>query len=125
MTSIIAFDLKGNLIHFNREAKKLLNRVLTILDLTVFAKSSKRTLGDLLYMNPTVLSNVKSSLQSQYLRLNFLHRSKLIAVGGIIVVIHDVTSRKSLSSHVVTLLRTCHTGFVHRLQQSSLTPKRT
>ena len=59
---IIAFDLKGNLIHFNREAKKLLNR--QYLDDIRFDRFFKEinaniTLGDLLYMNPA-----KSSLQT-------------------------------------------------------------
>ena len=49
------FDLKGNLIHFNREAKKLLNR--QYLDDIRFDRFFKEinaniTLGDLLYMNP-------------------------------------------------------------------------
>ena len=41
---IIAFDLKGNLIHFNREAKNFLTAsILTILDLTVSLKKSMQT----------------------------------------------------------------------------------
>lgn len=71
---IIAFDLKGNLIHFNREAKKLLNR--QYLDDIRFDRFFKEinaniTLGDLLYMNPDGSVEREIKLANQYLRLNF------------------------------------------------------
>ena len=95
---IIAFDLKGNLIHFNREAKRLLNR--QYLDDIRFDRFFKEinaniTLGDLLYMNPDGSVEREIKLANQYLRFKTLHRSKLITkVGGIIVVIHDVTKQE-------------------------------
>lgn len=123
---IIAFDLKGNLIHFNREAKKLLNR--QYLDDIRFDRFFKEinaniTLGDLLYMNPDGSVEREIKLANQYLRLNFAPFKADNKVGGTLSLYTMLQSRKNLSSHVVTLLRTCRMNFVHRLQQSSLTPK--
>ena len=96
---IIAFDLKGNLIHFNREAKKLLNR--QYLDDIRFDRFFKEinaniTLGDLLYMNPDGSVEREIKLANQYLRLNFAPFKADNKVGGIIVVIHDVTKQEKL-----------------------------
>lgn len=84
---IIAFDLKGNLIHFNREAKKLLNR--QYLDDIRFDRFFKEinaniTLGDLLYMNPDGSVEREIKLANQYLRLNFAPFKADNKVGGII-----------------------------------------
>ncbi len=122
---IIAFDLKA-ILSILTVKQKLLNR--QYLDDIRFDRFFKEinaniTLGDLLYMNPDGSVEREIKLANQYLRLNFAPFKADNKVGGIIVVIHDVTKQENLSSHVVTLLRTCRTNFVHRLQQSSLTPK--
>ena len=123
---IIAFDLKGNLIHFNREAKKLLNR--QYLDDIRFDRFFKEinaniTLGDLLYMNPDGSVEREIKLANQYLRLNFAPFKADNKVGGIIVVIHDVTKQEKLEQSRRDFVANVRTNFVHRLQQSSLTPK--
>lgn len=96
---IIAFDLKGNLIHFNREAKKLLNR--QYFDDIRFDRFFKEinasiTLGDLLYMNPDGSVEREIKVANQYLHLNFAPFKADNKVGGIIVVIHDVTKQEKL-----------------------------
>ena len=60
---IIAFDLKGNLIHFNREAKKLLNR--QYLDDIRFDRFFKEinaniTLGDCLLYTSLPIESIAS-----------------------------------------------------------------
>ena len=89
----------AHLIHFNREAKKLLNR--QYLDDIRFDRFFKEinaniTLGDLLYMNPDGSVEREIKLANQYLRLNFAPFKADNKVGGIIVVIHDVTKQEKL-----------------------------
>lgn len=96
---ILAFDLKGKLIHFNPEAKKLLNR--QYLDDIKFDRFFKEinasiTLGDLLYMKPDGSVEREIKLQNQYLHLNFATFKVDNKVGGIIVIIHDVTKQEKL-----------------------------
>lgn len=96
---ILAFDLKGKLIHFNREAKKLLNR--QYLDDIRFDRFFKEinaniTLGDLLYMKPDGSVEREIKLSNQYLHLNFATFKVDNKVGGIIVIIHDVTKQEKL-----------------------------
>lgn len=96
---ILAFDLKGKLIHFNPEAKRLLNR--QYLDDIIFDRffkeiNSNITLGDLLYMRPDGSVEREIKLANQYLRLNFATFNVDNKVGGIIVIIHDITKQEKL-----------------------------
>jgi two-component system sensor histidine kinase VicK len=96
---ILAFDLHGKLIHFNPEAQRLLDR--KYLDDIQFDRFFKEinaniTLGDLLYMKPDGLLEREIKLKNQYLRLNFATFSVDNKIGGIIVVIHDVTRQEKL-----------------------------
>ncbi len=96
---ILAFDMKGKLIHFNPEAKRLLNR--QYLDDIRFDRFFKEinaniTLGDLLYMKPDGSVEREIKLANQYLHLNFATFKVDNKVGGIIVVIHDVTKQEKL-----------------------------
>ncbi len=96
---ILAFDLNGRLIHFNLEAKRLLGR--KYLDDLRFDRFFKEinadiTLGDLLYMKPSGSLEREIKLKNQYLRLNFATFSVDNKIGGIIVVIHDVTRQEKL-----------------------------
>lgn len=96
---ILAFDMKGKLIHFNPEAKRLLNR--QYLDDIRFDRFFKEinaniTLGDLLYMKPDGSVEREIKLSNQYLHLNFATFKVDNKVGGIIVVIHDVTKQEKL-----------------------------
>ncbi|MGN0108248.1 MAG: ATP-binding protein [Hominilimicola sp.] len=96
---ILAFDMKGKLLHFNPEAKKLLNR--QYLDDIKFDRFFKEinaniTLGDLLYMQPDGSVEREIKLANQYLHLNFATFKGDNKVGGIIVIIHDVTKQEKL-----------------------------
>lgn len=96
---ILAFDMKGKLLHFNPEAKRLLNR--QYLDDIRFDRFFKEinaniTLGDLLYMKPDGSVEREIKLSNQYLRLNFATFKVDNKVGGIIVIIHDVTKQEKL-----------------------------
>ena len=96
---ILAFDLNGKLIHFNLEAKRLLGRkYLDDLRFDRFFKeiNANITLGDLLYMKPSGSLEREIKLKNQYLRLNFATFSVDNKIGGIIVVIHDVTRQEKL-----------------------------
>ena len=96
---ILAFDMKGNLIHYNREAKKLLKR--RYFDDIKFDRFFKEinaniTLGDLLYMQPDGSVEREIKLSNQYLHLNFATFKVDNKVGGIIVIIHDITKQEKL-----------------------------
>lgn len=96
---ILAFDMKGKLIHFNPEAKRLLSR--QYLDDIRFDRFFKEinasiTLGDLLYMQPDGSVEREIKLANQYLRLNFATFKVDNKVGGVIVIIHDVTKQEKL-----------------------------
>lgn len=96
---ILAFDMKGKLLHFNPEAKKLLNR--QYLDDIRFDRFFKEinaniTLGDLLYMQPDGSVEREIKLANQYLQLNFATFKGDNKVGGIIVIIHDITKQEKL-----------------------------
>lgn len=96
---ILAFDLNGKLIHFNLEAQRLLARkYLDDLRFDRFFKeiNANITLGDLLYMKPSGSLEREIKLKNQYLRLNFATFSVDNKIGGIIVVIHDVTRQEKL-----------------------------
>ena len=96
---ILAFDCNGKLIHFNPEAQRLLGR--KYLDDIRFDRFFKEinaniTLGDLLYVKQEATPEREIKLKSQYLRLNFATFRVDNKIGGIIVVIHDVTHQEKL-----------------------------
>lgn len=96
---ILAFDLNGKLIHFNPEAQRLLARkYLDDLQFDRFFKEINAgiTLGDLLYVKHDGSLEREIKLKNQYLRLNFATFSVDNKIGGIIVVIHDVTRQEKL-----------------------------
>lgn len=96
---ILAFDLKGNLTHYNPEAQRLLNRkYFDDIHFDRFFKeiSANITLGDLLYMKPSGSMEREIRLKNQFLQLNFATFSVDNKLGGIIVIIHDVTRQEKL-----------------------------
>lgn len=113
---ILAFDLKGNLTHYNPEAKRLLNRqYFDDINFDRFFKeiNANITLGDLLYMKPEGSMEREIKLKNQFLQLNFATFSVDNKLGGIIVIIRDVTrlekleqSRRDFVANVSHELRT-------------------
>ncbi|MDY3032282.1 MAG: ATP-binding protein [Clostridia bacterium] len=98
---ILAFDISGKLIHVNPEAKRLLQR--KYLDDIRFDRFFKEinaniSLGDLLYMKPETAVEREIKLNNQYLQLNFAVFNSDNKIGGIIVIIHDVTKQERLEA---------------------------
>ena len=97
---ILAFNLDGKIIHINPEAQKLLG--IEFLDDIVFDSFFKEiqadiSMGELLYMKPN--GNVERNItidKKRFLRLNFAVFSINNKIGGIVVVIHDVTKQQKL-----------------------------
>lgn len=98
---ILAFDISGKLMHVNPEAKRLLQR--KYLDDIRFDRFFKEinadiSLGDLLYMKPETAVEREIKLNNQYLQLSFAVFNSDNKIGGIIVIIHDVTKQERLEA---------------------------
>lgn len=98
---ILAFDISGKLMHVNPEAKRLLQR--KYLDDIRFDRFFKEinadiSLGDLLYMKPETAVEREIKLNNQYLQLSFAVFNSDNKIGGIIVIIHDVTRQERLEA---------------------------
>lgn len=96
---ILAFDMKGRLLHFNPEAKKLLKRqYLDDIDFDRFFKelNASITMGDLLYMQTDGSVEREIKVMDHYLHLNFATFKSDNKAGGIIVIIHDITKQEKL-----------------------------
>ena len=96
---ILAFDMKGKLIHFNPEAKRLLGR--RYLDDISFDRFFKEInadikLGDLIYMQAEGSVEREINVSNHYLHLNFATFKGDNKAGGIIVIIHDITKQEKL-----------------------------
>ncbi len=96
---ILAFNLKGRLIHSNPEAKRLLKR--NYLDDVQFDRFFREiqadiTLGDLVYMKPDGSVERDVQLDKNFLHLDFATFNTDNKVGGIIVIIHDITRQEEL-----------------------------
>ena len=98
---IMAFDMKGKLIHINPEAKRLLNRkfVDDIMFNTFFKEINLDdvTLEAMQYM-PTDDFEREVHINGQMLQFNFTVYSRDSSEGGIIVIVHDVTKHERLES---------------------------
>jgi len=95
---ILAFNLKGRLIHFNPEAQRLLKR--NYLDDVQFDRFFREiqadiTLGDLVYMKPDGSIERDIQLDKNFLHLEFA-TFNADNDGGIIVIIHDITRQEQL-----------------------------
>ncbi len=97
---ILAFNMQGKLIHINPEAQKLLHRkYLDDISFDRFFKEIKAdiTLGDLLYMKPDGSIEREVKIGNTFLRMNFAtFNAEKNKVGGIIVIIHDITHQEKL-----------------------------
>ncbi|MDD6484316.1 MAG: ATP-binding protein [Clostridiales bacterium] len=98
---ILAFDMQGKLIHFNREAQRLINRqFMDDISFNSFFKeiNADITLGDLLYIKPEQALEREIKLNDRFLRMNFAPFNSENKIGGIIVIIHDETRHQKLEA---------------------------
>ncbi len=96
---ILSFNIKGELIHINPEAEKLIgasyiggvsfNRLFKELNMDI-------TIGNLLYINHEEPIEQIVSLGSRYIRFNFETIKKENKPDGILVVMHDITNQEKL-----------------------------
>lgn len=98
---ILAFDMRGKLIHINPEAKKLLKR--KYVDDITFNRFFKEinadiTLESLQYLPTEDSVEREIRLNDYVLRMSFATFSQDSSDGGVIVVIHDITKRERLES---------------------------
>lgn len=96
---ILAFNFSGKLIHHNPVAKSMLHR--NYLDDVEFDRFFKEiqadiTLGDLVYMKPEGSIEREIHIDDQFLHLDFAVFNTDNRVGGIIVIIHDITKQEKL-----------------------------
>ncbi len=97
---LLAFNTKGELIHYNNEAKILLGR--NYLDDISFDKFFKEinaniTIGDLLYMKHE--EGIERSVtldKERFVVMNFQTFELDGKIGGIVVVLHDTTKQEKL-----------------------------
>lgn len=94
---ILAFNQDGKLIHVNPEAKKLagcgeeaeFDELFKALDADI-------TLGDLLYIKRDKPVERQIFFDSRYIKLTFAPLTVEERVGGVIVVLHDITKQEKL-----------------------------
>ena len=94
---ILAFNLDGKIIHINPEAKKLTDCG----DEAEFNSLFKNlgadiTLGDLLYIKHEKPVEKQIYFNDKYIKLTFAPLSIEEKIGGVIVVLHDITKQEKL-----------------------------
>lgn len=96
---ILAFDFSGQLIHYNPVAKLLLHRnYLDDVRFDAFFREIQAdiTLGDLVYMKPEGSIERDIHIDNHFLHLDFAVFNTDNKIGGIIVIIHDITRQERL-----------------------------
>lgn len=96
---ILAFNLDGELIHINPEAKKLINRrFYDDLKFDTFFKeiNADITMGNLIYIKDSEKTERQADIGGRIVKFTFAPFSKENKIGGILVVVHDITSQQKL-----------------------------
>lgn len=96
---ILAFNLHGELIHINPEAKKIINRkYYDDIRFDTFFKEIDVdiNMGSLLYMNEENPTEKQVTIGDKIITLNFVTFNIENKVGGILVVMHDITNIQKL-----------------------------
>lgn len=97
---ILAFNLKGEIIHINPEARKILELRddETLLDFdTLFSDlGANISFGDLLYIRQDAPVERQLEIGTKYIRFNFVTFYIDERAGGILVVMHDITKQEKL-----------------------------
>lgn len=96
---ILAFNLRGELIHINPEAKRALSyEDQEVFNFDSFAKRlhAEISLGDLLYIRQEKPEERQVEMDGKVLRLTFATFRFENKIGGVLVVMHDVTKQEKL-----------------------------
>ena len=96
---ILAFNMQGGLMHINPEAQRIINRTyINDLQFDSFFKEigGDITLGELVYFRQDAPMERQVKLNGRYIRFNFVTFNINNAVGGVLVVMHDITRQEKL-----------------------------
>ncbi len=96
---ILAFNLAGELIHINPEAKKMIGRqYYDDIRFDAFFKEidADITIGSLIYIKTDEKTERQASIGNKVIRFSFAPFSIENKIGGILVVMHDITSQQKL-----------------------------
>lgn len=96
---ILAFNTKGELIHINPKAKKMIGRrFYDDLKFDAFFKEidADISMGSLIYINDEEKSERQASIGDKIIRFSFAPFKIENKIGGILVVMHDITSQQKL-----------------------------
>lgn len=96
---ILAFNLSGELTHINPEAKRLIGRqYYDDIRFDAFFKEigADISMGNLIYVKDRGKTEREATVNGKIIRFTFASFSTDNKVGGILVVIHDITSQQKL-----------------------------
>ncbi len=97
---ILAFNLKGEIIHVNPEAEKMLESIepdnMTSFDSLFSALNGDISFGDLLYIRRNAPVERQLEIGTKYIKFNFVTFYMEEKAGGILVVMHDITKQEKL-----------------------------
>ena len=96
---ILAFNLRGELIHINPEAKRALSyEDQEVLNFDSFARRlhAEISLGDLLYIRQEKPEERQVEMDGRFFRLTFATFRFENRIGGVLVVMHDITRQEKL-----------------------------
>lgn len=96
---ILAFNTKGELIHINPKAKKMIGRrYYDDIKFDTFFKEidADISMGSLIYINDEEKSERQATIKDKIIRFTFAPFKIENKIGGILVVMHDVTSQQKL-----------------------------
>ncbi len=96
---ILAFNLSGKLIHINPEAKKMIGRqYYDDIRFDTFFKEidADISIGSLIYINGDEKTERQTTIGNKVIRFTFAPFNIENKIGGILVVMHDITSQQKL-----------------------------
>ena len=96
---ILAFNTKGELIHINPKAKKMIGRQFyDDIKFDTFFKEidADISMGSLIYINDEEKAERQATISDKIIRFSFAPFKIENKIGGILVVMHDITSQQKL-----------------------------
>ncbi len=96
---ILAFNTKGELIHINPKAKKMIGRQFyDDIKFDTFFKEidADISMGSLIYINDEDKTERQATIKDKIIRFSFAPFKIENKIGGILVVMHDITSQQKL-----------------------------